>query len=122
MGGMKLALCVFVAALTCATAAKADVANDKVCILATLNFLKETPPVQIPEMDHRRVPLGFSGIQSVSVLAATGTYETAPPVTSRVVELLFESPYHWRWAYICRTQPSRRPVVEYLYDASTLTE
>jgi hypothetical protein len=119
---MKFALCFFVAALTYATAVEADVANDKICILAALNFLKETPPVQFPEMDHRRIPSGFSAIQSVRVLAPSASYETAAPVISRVVEIQFESFGDWKWHYICRTQPGRQPVVEYIFDASSLTE
>ena len=123
MGGMKFALCVFVAALTYATATEADVANDKVCILTTLNFLKETPPTELPDIERRRVPSGFSAIKSVSVSAPPAYMKTdAPPVTSRVVVIAFESFGDYRWYYICKTRPGRQPVVKFLFDASSLTE
>ena len=98
---MKLALCVFIAALAYATAADAD---DKLCMLTTLNLLEENP--------------GGWAIRSVSASAPPTEYETTAPVVSRLIKIEFEGPAYFARYYICKTQPGRQPVVKYLYTGS----
>jgi hypothetical protein len=98
---MKFALCVFIAALACATAAEA---NDKLCILGALNLLDERS--------------GGWPIQSISISAPPTEYQTTPPVVSRWIVITFEGPGIFRWYYICKTEPGRQPVVKYLYTGS----
>ena len=98
---MKFALCAFIAAFTYATAAVADVTNDKLCIRTALNLLK----VAMPER---------SSIRGVNALAPPAQYETAAPVTSRLVEIKFKGPGDWKNYYICKTQPGRQLAVTYI--------
>jgi hypothetical protein len=99
--GMKFALCVFMGALTYATTAFADVANDKLCILTALNLL---PDIQ------------GSPSLSVSALAPPPEYKAAAPVMSRLVEVIFKSVGgDAKLDYICTTEPSRQTVVTLIF-------
>jgi hypothetical protein len=108
---MKFALCVFIAALTYGTSAVADVANDKLCILTTLNLLTEPP--------GGAVFPGGAAIRSVSALPPPAEYEKAAPVISKLVEIIVGTyGRDWKYSYICTTQPSRQPVVKLIFWAS----
>ena len=108
---MKFALCVLIVALTCATSAVADVANDKLCILTTLNLLTEPPGGAVFQ--------GGAAIRSVRVLPPPEKYETAAPVMSKLVEIIVETNgCDWKYWYICTTQPSQQPEVKLIFSAS----
>lgn len=108
---MKFAFCVFIAAFTYATSTVADVANDKLCILTSLNLLTEPP--------GGAVFSGGAAIRSVRALPPPAKYETAAPVMSKLVEIIVETDGRdWKYWYICTTQPSQQPVVKLIFWAS----
>ncbi len=108
---MKFAFCVFIVAFAYATSTVADVANDKLCILTSLNLLTE-PPGGVVFQDG-------ATIRSVRALPPPAQYETAAPVSSKVVEIIVEiDGRDWKYWYSCTTQPSQQPVVKLIFWAS----
>jgi hypothetical protein len=108
---MKFAFCVFIAAFMYGTSAVADVANDKLCILTSLNLLTEPP--------GGAVFPGGAAIRSVRALPPPAEHEVTAPVMSRLVEIIVGiDERDWKYWYICTTQPSQQPVVKLIFWAS----
>ena len=108
---MKFAFSVFTAALMYATSTVADTANDKLCILTSLNTLTDPPGEATFE--------GGAAIRSVRALPPPAEYETAAPVMSKLVEIIVETNERdWKYWYICTTRPNQPPVVKLIFWAS----